>query len=95
MKAVVFSDKTSADAIQAKIDAAYGYPRDGVDIGGGIHVHPSLSRTLHAQAVIAHPDGKQFAAVTDDVDSSKLAAQDKTAVDAAVTLDATWFAETP
>lgn len=43
---------TQADAIalQAAVDAQLGYPKNGVDVGGGLHVPAAQSRTTTAAA---------------------------------------------
>ena len=96
MKAIVFlADQSGALAMQAKLDTSNGYPKDGVDVGGGIHSPPEQSITLHFNVCIQHPTSKgDFATVVDGVDSSKLQASDKTTVDnakAAPDLTPDWF----
>lgn len=85
MKAIVYSnDQAGALAMQAKLDAAYGCPVAGVDIGGGVHAPAAQSVTVHQNPVLQHPVTKtNYATVVDGVDTSKLQASDKTVVDAA------------
>lgn len=93
MKAIVFpNDQAGAIAMQAKLDAAYGCPIAGVDIGGGLHAPPAQSVTLHYGAVMQHPTNKgDFAVMCDGFDVSKLASADKTAVSTASDLAVDWF----
>lgn len=93
MKAIVFTnDQAGALAMQAKLDAAYNYPVDGFDVGGGVHAPKVQSQTVHFQQVLQHPTIKtNFAAIVDGVDTSKLSVTDKTAVLSATDLTADWF----
>lgn len=94
MKALIYANKSEAEAMRAKIDAAHGLPVDGVDIGGGIHAPPEQSRTYHFQSIIEHPLTKEWAAIVDLVDVSKLAGKDASDVDAAqkgADLTPDWF----
>lgn len=45
MNGLTFPDLPSAQAFQAQVDAALGYPRPGVDVGDGVHAPPSQSLT--------------------------------------------------
>jgi hypothetical protein len=45
MNGLTFPDLASAQVVQAQVDAALGYPKAGVDVGGGVHVPPSQSIT--------------------------------------------------
>lgn len=71
MRACVFVHATAAQAnAQAFVDAlnaALGYPRAGVDIGGGIHAPPAASRTLTWATPFRHvTDGTRYAVVFGD-----------------------------
>jgi hypothetical protein len=48
---------TLADAqtFRAQLDTAQGYPKNAVDIGGGVHASAAESRTLHGSSVIPNP----------------------------------------
>lgn len=60
-KALVYTDASLARDAQAELDVLLGYPRDGADIGGGIHAPTSQSRTMTATAVEKHPTLDQWA----------------------------------
>lgn len=71
MKACVFTHATNAQAnAQAfanAINAVLGYPRDGVNVGGGIHVPPAQSRTLTWGTPFRHlTDGTHYAVLFKD-----------------------------
>lgn len=92
MSAIVFTVKQAdADAYSAAIDVKLGYPRNGVDIGAGIHAPQVVSRTLRYGAVLKHPVLAKWAYFPEDatVDAQGVAlpigATDNQ------TLDATWF----
>ena len=93
MKAVLFpADRTGALAFQGRLDAAYGCPIEGVDIGGGVHAPPEQSRTTHYGSVMQHPTVlTNYAAVCEGFDAQRLASADRTAVLAALDLTADWF----
>lgn len=93
MKAIVLTDATTATKTASDLDAQYGYPCDGVDVGGGVHAPPALSRTLRYADVLKHPTDAKWAVQIDvkDVGDAKVAAvvaTEKTAPPA--DLDATW-----
>lgn len=96
MQAVLFpSDQAGALAMQAKLDAAYGCPVAGVDVGGGVHAPPEQSATIHYGTVLQHPTLKtNYATQVDGYDTSKLQPADKLIVDAAKAspdLTSDWF----
>lgn len=93
MKAIIYSnDQAGALAMQGKLDVAYGCPKAGVDVGGGVHAPPAQSVTVHYGSVMQHPVNKSdFAAVCDGFDTTKLSGADKTAVQSATDLTADWF----
>lgn len=62
---VVLTIKSEADAVQAAIDTAAGYPRNGVDVGKGIHVPAAQSRTLHQFDVVKHPVNNEWSVKVD------------------------------
>ena len=91
MKAIIFSDRASVDAYAAKVDAAEGYPKPGVNIGAGIHAPPEQSITLRFADPIEHPTQKgTFAYPVDELDTSKLATKERTDALAAQLLPADW-----
>lgn len=62
MTGIVFAGSAAAQALQAAFDARLGYPRAGVDVGGGLHVAPAFSQTTHAARVVTN--GTSFALQT-------------------------------
>ena len=79
-------------SLQPAVDAAMGYPRAGLDIGGGIHVPAAQSVTQTYFSPIKHPTLSEWAYV---YDSEVAGIVGPNAVGwglpAPVTLDATWF----
>lgn len=55
MRAIVFATQAAALAGIASLDAVLGYPRDGVDIGGGVHAPAAASRTATWAIALPHP----------------------------------------
>lgn len=94
MTALVCLTLADAQAYQAAVDTKVGYPRDGVDIGAGIHASKAEGRTYHHAAVLPHPTLPQAAyldntALGDDTTGGKQAVAKP--VGAVVqALDATW-----
>lgn len=88
MTALVFATQAEADAYAAKVDAAYGYPKPGVNVGGGIHVPAEQSRTLRHDNVLEKPVTKDAWAYP--VDAAVLAKEPAPAGKTATTLDASW-----
>ena len=97
MKAIIFyADQVGALAMQAKLDASYGCPIAGVNVGGGIHAPAAQSATLHYGSVFQHPVKKtDYAVETNGFDSSKFSGADKIAVQAASNLAADWIGAKP
>lgn len=90
MNAVVFAALAVANPFAAAVDASFGYPSNGVDIGGGIHVPPAQSRTLRYAALQQHHTLSLWAYLYDSkVQSSGVAVPGGGVVQA---LDATWDA---
>lgn len=88
---------TLADATkyQTDIDTKQGYPRDGVNIGGGIHASAAEGRTYHQAGVLPNPKDATAAylddtAVGDDTTGGKQAVA-KPAGSVVTQLDAAWF----
>lgn len=91
MKAIVFPDRASFDAYSAKVDAALGYPKAGVDVGGGVHALPSQSVTQRWADPIEHPTQKgTFAYCVDGLDTTKLAKSESDQAATAQVLTADW-----
>lgn len=55
MSAIVFTQQSDADAYSAAVDAKLGYPRPGVDMGGGLHAPPAQGATTRYGGVQKHP----------------------------------------
>jgi hypothetical protein len=66
MRAIVFTDEAETRAYATQVDAAMGYPRDGVDVGGGIHVPLEMGRTMSHADLRVHPVLRQWAYPVDD-----------------------------
>lgn len=91
MLAIVFNDKTVALKYGADVDAALGYPKAGLDIGGGIHVAPALSMTVRHNQVLEKPVTKDAWAYPSDAISTVA----KTPPKPPETLDASWDGAVP
>lgn len=61
MRASVFTSEAAAAAFVADLDRALGYPRDGVNIGGGVHAPAEQSRTLTHAIPLKHPTRDEWA----------------------------------
>jgi hypothetical protein len=46
---------SDANTYRAATDTAAGYPKDGINIGGGIHASVAEGRTYHQANVLPHP----------------------------------------
>lgn len=93
MNATVFVALADVQAYGAAVDAAIGYPRDGVDMGAGPHVAKSASRTTQYSAPIKHPTLSLWAYPIDpQVQTVAARVALPVPISATVqTLDATWF----
>ncbi len=73
MKTIRFATEADARELSAAVDKAAGYPKHGVDVGGGKHVDPQVSRTLYASYVAfdseAAASAKYAYIVTDEVEA--------------------------
>jgi hypothetical protein len=72
---VIVSVKSDATDLQTKIDASAGYPKNGVDLGKGIHASKVQSQTVHQYEVIQHPVNTSWAIKIDKFESQKTAQQ--------------------
>jgi len=79
-----------ATAYRAATDAAAGYPRDGVDIGGGIHASVVQSRTFHQGNVLPHPTLALAAVIPWDATMIALAVAPPAGATVQI-MDATWI----
>ena len=71
---IILSNRAALVELQKRVDAALGYPKAGVNIGGGVHAPPNV--TLHHAEIEAHPNGTQWAYAVDS-DSTSAVAQVK------------------
>lgn len=93
MDAIIFDSAQNAQIFSDKIDAAYGYPSQGVNIGDGVHVPcicptPGCLRvTTHYSIPFKHPTQSLWAYIADDnVMATGFAGVSDTTV-----LDSSWF----
>lgn len=86
-RAIVFQQRADAEALLARLDATLGYPRAGVDIGAGIHVPATESRTLHHTHVREHPSRLEWAVPIDAAASAQLSPAERARV---ASLPADW-----
>lgn len=89
MTAIVCALQADADSYSATIDAKLGYPKDGIDIGGGIHATKLESRTLRHNKVLKHPTLANWAYPRDAIETAQAVALPLGAT--VQVLDATWF----
>lgn len=98
----IVATRSECLALAAAVDKSLGYPRAGVNVGGGIHVPPELSVTRTHADPLEHPakDGRYAypidVAVTATKDDPKLTTRERSDLTAAITtareLDETWDA---
>jgi hypothetical protein len=60
MNHIVFPSLALANLFAANIDAEIGYPKPGVNVGGGIHVAPLFVTQRHG-AIFKHPTLNEWA----------------------------------
>lgn len=89
MAHLVFTDQPTATAFAAAIDADFGYPKDGVRVGGGIHASRAEGRTTRYAGILKHPTLSRWAYPEDPVVRGK---EGRVPIGTATrqTLDATW-----
>jgi len=63
-KHIVYTNLAQAEMMQATIDAALGYPKDGFDYNGGIHDQSEI--TAHYIDLRPHPTEQKWAILVDD-----------------------------
>lgn len=73
MMLCVCSTQAAAQALSDAVDAALGYPRAGVDIGGGVHAPASQSVTARYSYIIQHPTQPLWGYMVDGVPAPTLA----------------------
>ena len=81
--ALVFTDENSANAALTNLNALMGYPREGVNIGGGVHADAHASRTLSVSSVQKHPTLQKWSVLLPPSAPAAYRAQ-------SVVLDETW-----
>lgn len=90
MTALVCVTQIDANKYQSDVDVAQGYPKDGVDIGGGVHASKAESRTYHQAIVMKHPTTSSWAYL-DDTTIGDAKGVVKPPGSMMQVLDATWF----
>lgn len=88
----IYSSLAGAQSLAASVDVQLGYPRAGVDVGGGRHVPPAQSVTLRYADVVAKPDGTAWAYPVDTTNQTAVTSQPSLTASATgiTNLDATW-----
>jgi len=89
MIAVVFTNQADADAFSAAVHAKTGpYPKEGIDVGGGIHMPKAQCAAVRYANVRKHPTNAEWAYVHDaTVEAQAIALPPDATVKA---LDASW-----
>jgi hypothetical protein len=87
----VFATQALADLARAEIDKVEGYPRAGVDVGGGVHVRPTFVTITHCLAR-KHPTLAQWVVLDDE--KVRTAIDGKSGIPSAIDLDVTWGLDT-
>jgi hypothetical protein len=91
MNAYVYATQLAAQACGTAVDTSVGYPKAGINVGGGIHVTPPFVTQTHFVA-FKHPTLTEWAYLSDSVTDPILQAQAiALALPIATTLDSTWF----
>lgn len=67
IKAILTTEQ-AATKLQAIVADDCGFPRDGVDVGGGIHAPAHMSRTLYLDGIQKHPKKDEWATAVGAVD---------------------------
>lgn len=88
MNAIIFLNLLDAEEFESSVDAAMGYPKGGVDMGGGIFA--PHTQTLHASYIQPHPTESKWAYMVFDEIIQTLPPE-KTVVE----LTNDWFPTTP
>ena len=87
----VFTDQTKANALPPIVDARQGYPKAGVNVGGGIHVTPTFVTQTYAQVLANPTTGTSWAYPADAVVVPVVGPSAITlGLPAPAALDATW-----
>lgn len=67
IKHVIFNLLAAAVILRDRIANRLGYPKNGSDVGGGIHVSSEDSKTLYYTGFRKHPVQSKWALLVDDV----------------------------
>jgi hypothetical protein len=67
MPYVVFGNQTAANQFRDNIDADFGFPINGVRMGGGIHASVAQGRTTRYAPLIKHPTLNRWAFPDDPI----------------------------
>lgn len=89
MNAYVTASQATATSWQGTVDGNMGYPKAGVDIGGGVHAPPDQSVTTTYAVPFKHPVLSQWAYLSDAVTDGVLIARN--GVPAPAQLAQGWF----
>lgn len=71
MRAII-GGRLILQALQNRVDQALGYPKAGVNVGGGVHVAPELSQTTTHAPVVQHPNLAQYSYWIDGVNRARI-----------------------
>jgi len=92
MTELVFTVLADANVFASSADSRLGYPKNGVDVGGGVHVSTAQGRTFQHAAVVKHPTLSLWRYPWDAVVQGEVGKGLTVPVTATPTvLDATWF----
>lgn len=90
MIGIVCLSAADAATFQSGVNVKLGYPKPGLNIGGGFHAPPEQTVTTSYTGIMQHPTLLQWACVPDDaLVQAQSVALPVGAV--AATLDTTWF----
>lgn len=93
MTGVVTLTKADALTLQTNLDNRLGYPRNGIDVGGGFHQPISACRSLTSSAPIQNPNTLAWAVPTSPEITAVIGASVSLPPGATIqTLDTTWIA---
>lgn len=67
IKAILTTEQ-AAVKLQSIVADDCGLPKDGVDVGGGIHAPAYMSRTLYLDGIAKHPKRDEWATAVGSVD---------------------------
>ena len=91
--AYTFADLATATTFRNALDVQLGYPKPGIDVGGGVHAPPAQSVTPHYAGVLKHPTLATCAILSDATITPVVTAAANAlavAVPVSTALDGTW-----